>query len=290
MKHQDWQRDSRDERPSTHGDERLKADRDDAPLSVQAWLRERQHARASPLRRVANVFGLLAVFAFSCYLLAEYSGLGDRLKAKTHGLLNPAAPAIALPSINQGRPTPRQSADPYRIPQHLEPILPDTLTSAPIPDPHPLADCIKAANLIDENVVTCRYGALPRDQRPTPSSGMVSARYLAQYQADQAKRSRTPAGRSASREVDKVWIERWGGGGSYLAEWHALDNRIDSSSVCVNHRRGSIDYRECRKAAKVHFREQCRAWEKRWARDGQEWSKQMEQRYCSAANGFSPMG
>lgn len=290
MKHQDWQRDSRDERSNANSDERLNADRDDAPLSVRAWLRERQHARASPLRRFATVFGVLAVFAFSFYLLAEYSGLGDLLKTKTHGLLNPAAPAIALPSIDLDTPTPRQIADPYRIPQHLDPIQPDTLTSAPIPDPQPLADCIKSANLIDENVVTCRYGALPRDQRPAPSSGMVSAQYLAQYQADQTNRGRAPARRSASREVDKVWIERWGGGGSYLAEWHALDNRIDSSSVCVNHRRGSIDYRECRKAAKVHFREQCRAWEKRWARDRQEWSKQMEQRYCSAATGFSPMG
>ncbi|MDX1722315.1 MAG: hypothetical protein R3355_04280 [Pseudomonas sp.] len=74
-----------------------------------------------------------------------------------------------------------------------------------------------------------------------------------------------------------------------LAEWHALDNRIDSRRVCVKHRRGSIDDSEYRKAAMVHFREQSRAWEKRWARDGQEWSKQMEQRYCSAANGFSRM-
>lgn len=290
MKHQDWQRDSRDERPSTHGNERLKADRDDAPLSVQAWLRERQHAGATPLRRFANVFGLLAVFAFGFYLLAEYSGLGDRFKAKTLGLLNPAAPAIALPSLDLDAPTPRRIADPYRIPQHLEPIQPDTLTSAPIPDPQPLADCIKAANLIDENVVTCRYGTLPRDHRPAPSSGMVSAQYLAQYKSDQANRSRTPARRSVSRDVDVKWIKGWNGGTSYLAEWHALDNRIDSSSVCVNQRRGSIDYRECRKAAKVHFREQCRAWEKRWERDRKDWSKLMEQRYCSAANGFSPMG
>lgn len=287
MKHQDWQRDSRDER--------LNADSDDAPLSVQAWLRERQHARASPLRRFANVFGVLAAFACSFYLLAEYSGLGDLLKTKTHGLLNPAAPPIALPSldlpsINQDRPTPRQTADPYRIPQQLEPFQPDTLTSAPIPDPQSLADCIETTNLIDEKVVACRYGTLPRDRRPAPSSGMVSAQYLAQYQADQAKRSSAPTRSSARREVDQVWIERWDGGGSFLAEWHAPDNRIDSSSVCVNHRRGSIDYRECRKAAKVHFREQCRAWEKRWERDRQEWSKRMEQRYCSAANGFSPMG
>ena len=172
---------------------------------------------------------------------------------------------------------------------HFEPIQPDTLTNAPISIPQQLADCIETANLIDEKVVDCRYGTLPRDHRSAPSSGMVSKQYLAQYKADQAKRSHTPAQRSANRDVDMKWIKGWDGDTSYLAEWHALDNRIDSSSVCINHRRGSIDYRECRKAAKVHFREQCRNWEKRWARDQLEWSKQMEQRYCSAANGFSPM-
>ena len=290
MKHQDWQRDSGDERLDANGDEHLNADSDDAPLSVQAWLRDRRHARPTHLRRFANVFGVLAVFAFSAYLLAEYSGFGNLLKAKTQGLLNPAAPAIALPSLDLGAPPSKHIADPYRIPQRLEPIKADTLTSAPIPDPQPLADCIKAANLIDENVVTCRYGTLPRDQRPAPSSGMVSAHYLAQYQADQANRSNAPARRSASAEVTRVSIRSWDGDKTYPAEWHALDNRIDSRSVCINHRRGSIDYRECRKAAKVHFREQCRGWEKRWERDRQEWSKQMEQRYCSAANGFSPMG
>jgi len=119
---------------------------------------------------------------------------------------------------------------------------------------------------------------------------MVSAHYLAQYQAEQANRSQASGRRSISRNVDVQWIKGWDGGTSYLAEWHALNNRIDSRSVCANHRRSSIDYRECRKAAKVHFREQCRDWEKRWEQDRQEWSKQMEQRYCSAANGFSPMG
>ena len=161
---------------------------------------------------------------------------------------------------------------------------------SPISVPQPLADCIETANLIDEKVVACRYGTLPRDHRQAPNSGMVSKQYLAQYKVDQANRSSAPTRSSASREVDQVWIERWDGGGSYLAEWHSLNNRIDSSSVCLNHRRGSIDYRECRKAAKVHFREQCRARGKRWARDRLEWSKQIEQRYCSAANGFSPMG
>ena len=282
MKYQDWQRDSRDERSTANGDERLSADSDDAP----AWLRDHPRARSTPLHRFANLFGVLAVFALSFYLLAEHSEFGDLLKAKIHGL----APAITQQPLDQGRPTPRQAANPYPIAQHVEPIQPDTLSRASVPSPQPLADCIKSANLIDENVVACRYGTLPRDHRPPPSSGMVSAQYLAQYKADQANRSSTPARPSANRDVDVTRIKSWDGGGSYLAEWHALDNRIDSSSVCLNHRRGSIDYRECRKAAKVHFREQCRAWEKRWARDSQDWSKQMEQRYCSAANGFSPMG
>ena len=111
MKHQDWQRDSRDERPDTNHGERLNADNDDAP----AWLHKRQRPNTTPLRRFANVFGVLAVFAFSLYLLAEYSSLGDLLKAKTNGLLNPATQSIALPSIDLDRPTPRQTAAPYPI-------------------------------------------------------------------------------------------------------------------------------------------------------------------------------
>ena len=212
MKHQDWQRDSRDDP--------LSADSDDASLSVQTWLHRRQRARANPLRRFANVFGVLAVFAFSFYLLAEYSGLGDQFKAKTNGLLD--------------APTPGQIADPYPIPQHFEPIQPDTLTSAPISIPKPLADCIETANLIDEKVVACRYGTLPRDQRPAPSNGMVSAQYLAHYKAEQANRSSAPAPRSVIRDIDRQWIKSWDGSTSYLAEWHSLDNRIDSSSVCAS--------------------------------------------------------
>ncbi len=125
MKHQDWQRDSRDER--------LNADSDDASLSVQAWLHERQRTRTHPLRRLAKVCGLLAVFAFSLYLLTEHSGLGNLLKAKTHGLLNPAASATLRQPLDLDTPTRRPIADPYRIPQHLDPIQTSTLSSAPPP-------------------------------------------------------------------------------------------------------------------------------------------------------------
>jgi hypothetical protein len=275
MSQQDWQHHRRHDP--------LSADPDDASPGVQEWLRERQRPRRQALLRIANVFGVLALFGLSLYLLGEYSGLSRQIAAKAQGLLSPA-PAIAFKPID---PTPPASAAADHIAQPLEPTGPASPTSAA---PQPLADCIKSANLIDEQVVACRYGELPRSREPSPNRGMVSPQYLAQYQAERDQRNNAPARRSVSRDVDQVWIKGWNGGSSYLAEWHALDNRIDSSSVCANHRKGSIDYRECRKAAKVHFREQCRTWEVRWENDRKEFSKQREERYCSAAGGFSPMG
>lgn len=82
-----------------------------------------------------------------------------------------------------------------------------------------------------------------------------------------------------------IWIDGWGNGKRYLAKWTAIDNRIDGRSVCANHRRGSVDYRDCRKAAKQHFKNECRAMESIADSDPQR-----RQRYCSAANSFSPMG
>ena len=53
--------------------------------------------------------------------------------------------------------------------------------------------------------------------------------------------------RAVNRERTSKWIKSWNGGTNYLAEWIAVNNYIDGTSVCGNHRRGSIDYRECRK-------------------------------------------
>lgn len=84
------------------------------------------------------------------------------------------------------------------------------------------------------------------------------------------------------KTVDHEWhvIKAWSGEWSYRATWTAINNRIDSSTVCSNHKRGSIEYRECRKGAKQFFREQCR----------RDQSERLKERYCSAANSFSPMG
>ncbi|MDP3845900.1 MAG: hypothetical protein Q8R10_05685 [Pseudomonas sp.] len=228
----------------------LRANRDDA-LSVNDWLRQRQRPKRSAFWRFANVLGVLGILALAAYLLAEHNGLNQLLHRQTQGLLNPAPPAIALKPIDLQQPiAPQQPRQP----------------------------------------ANARPDQLPQNTEPTPRRGMVSAEYLAQYRADQANSNSAPARQNVERDSTLQRIPKWDGNGQYLAQWQSINNRIDSSSVCSNHKRGSIDYRGCRKAAKVYFREQCRAWKLSWERGREEHSKQMEQRYCSAANGFSPMG
>jgi hypothetical protein len=274
MKHQDWERDSR-QKP-------LRAHRDDA-LSVNDWLRQQQRPKRSAFWRFVKVLGVLAALAVAMYLLAENLGIKPLLLRETSGLFSPDA------TDNPATATDRREA----LTNHsaaLAPALASQPSSAPIARGQPLANCIKPGNVIDSSVVNCRYGELPRTAESAPSQGMVSAEYLAQYQADKANGNSSANEQSADREQTQQWIRKWYGNGQYLAQWQSINNRIDSSSVCSNHKRGSIDYRGCRKAAKVHFREQCREWELRSERDGEDFSKRMEQRYCSAANGFSPMG
>lgn len=164
---------------------------------------------------------------------------------------------------------------------------PPPVSSAPVPrqviaTSQPLDACLKQGNVVDEDVLRCRYGAVPRAQEPTSApQGMVSAAYLAQYKAG---RELAPVHTSSSPSFSEShWVRKWDGSGSYLAEWEVRDNHIDYGSVCGNHRRGSIEYRECRKGAKQWFKGQCVALDK--AR-GQEPTRE---RYCSAAEEFGPM-
>lgn len=93
-----------------------------------------------------------------------------------------------------------------------------------------------------------------------------------------------------TKQTSREQTARWNGGSKYLAEWVAVNNYIDGSSVCANHRRGSIDYRECRKAAKQHFHDKCKSWRAQYDSDRKAHSDRMKTRYCSAASSFNPMG
>lgn len=166
------------------------------------------------------------------------------------------------------------------------PALPVSSMPAAAPEkriqPQPLSECLAAGTVVDEQVLRCRFGAVPRTQTEAESGhGMVSAAYMAKYVAERNARPQTSSG---SRQVgsETHWISGWDGNGSYEATWQVVNNEIDSTSVCLNYRRGSIEYRECRKGAKQWFKDQCRS--------ASSPSDATRRRYCSAASSFSPMG
>lgn len=55
-------------------------------------------------------------------------------------------------------------------------------------------------------------------------------------------------------------------------EWTVVNDQIDYNSVCQNYKRGSLVYRDCRKGAKVAFKEMCSRYEPA----------------CAAANNYLP--
>jgi len=55
-------------------------------------------------------------------------------------------------------------------------------------------------------------------------------------------------------------------------QWTVVNDQIDFSSVCQNYKRGSFIYRDCRKGAKVAFKQMCSRY----------------QPACAAANNFMP--
>lgn len=209
-----------------------------------------------------------------------------------------AAPAIGRwvgrlstpPTVEE--PTPLAEAPEYLPPPEPEPATAQRETPANLP-PRPLRDCLQGGNAIDEDVIRCQHhGQLPRNPEPQAEpQGMVSPEYLAKYREERDQRSARQASYGGGgQERDAQWIKSWDGASRYLAEWIVVNNQIDGGSVCGNQRWGSIEYRECRKGAKVFFREQCRAWGLRAENDRQDWSFQMKDRYCTAESSFSPMG
>ncbi|MCY1349666.1 hypothetical protein D9M69_358710 [compost metagenome] len=125
---------------------------------------------------------------------------------------------------------------------------------------------------------------------PKGAANVVSMEGVRQSGAYRNPTRRESASTNNSIEHDGYWIDKWSGGAKYYAEWTAINNYIDGTSVCENHKRGSIDYRECRKGAKQLFKEQCQAWSARSQSNRKSWSNRMKLSYCSAASSFSPMG
>ncbi|GFM66472.1 hypothetical protein Q1J52_14590 [Pseudomonas lijiangensis] len=232
--------------------EHFSADEEDAAHYVR-----RHSSNFSTFYR--NLLALLIFMALSSYGVLYYSGV-LRLIAN-----NSASPPIHKVTQTTVSPAPAQTSQ----------------------RPQPLADCIGPDNVIDEAVATCRFGQFPRATQNHEAQGMVSDRFMAQYMADQQA---PQAGRASVESVEWATVNQWDKKRTYRAVWSITDNRIEGSSVCTNWPRGSIEYRECRKGAKVYFREQCKSWSRQWDRSHAGSSKAAQQRYCSAGEGFNPLG
>lgn len=125
---------------------------------------------------------------------------------------------------------------------------------------------------------------------PKGATNVVDMEAVRQSEAYQNPTTVTSRVSRNNVERSGAWVDKWSGGAHYYAEWTVFNNYIDDTSVCANHKRGSIDYRECRKGAKQFFKGECRSWEGRWQSDRKPNSDWMKQRYCSAASSFNPMG
>ena len=171
------------------------------------------------------------------------------------------------------------------VERYESPVVETAPVSAPVVRavaplvPKTLHECMGADNVVNDQVLRCRYGDRPQPMREERAvQGMVSAQYLAEYKAGKnAQPVRRVSGSSGSESHQILGWDRkqW-----YTASWSVSDNRVDYGSVCGGYRGGSIEYRECRKGAKQWFKEQCH----------EERDPALRERYCSAASGFGPMG
>ncbi|MCD5995984.1 hypothetical protein KDX38_20450 [Pseudomonas sp. CDFA 602] len=169
-----------------------------------------------------------------------------------------------------------------RLQPYVVPAAPATAQSATV---QPLDNCLKDGNVIDESVLNCRFGQVPRSTHSEPAKGMVSAGYMADFKAGATRPAERP---SKSYMVSSNLIREWDGRNRYRAQWRIYGNTIDGDSVCENFPARSVERRECRKSAQVNFREQCQEWSKRAVRNKDEQSKDTEHLYCEAASTFTP--
>ena len=143
---------------------------------------------------------------------------------------------------------------------------------------------MKNGNVIDENVLNCRFGQVPRPAEREPAKGMVSSSYMANFKSEIARSgSEKPARAFSTASVSFRAIDSRS---RYTAHFKIFNNRIDNASVCMNFSRGSAENRECRRAAVIFFKEACLDWSKRAARDHDEQTKLTQERYCEADGTF----
>jgi hypothetical protein len=228
-------------------------------------------------RSHSSLLIVLALLGFCAYLLFP--------RAKTEAVLPTIEPPVAVAAQEPPQalietpalPAPATAAEPYLGPNVVRHELPPASVQ-------PLDECMKNGNVIDENVLNCRFGQVPRAAEREPAKGMVSSSYMANYKSDTARTHTERPNKAYS--VTSVSFRAIDSRSRYHADFRVFNNRIENNSVCMNFTKGSVENRECRRAAVVFFKESCQEWTRRAAKDRDEQSKLTQERYCEANRTF----
>ncbi|MEB0040319.1 MULTISPECIES: hypothetical protein [unclassified Pseudomonas] len=163
-------------------------------------------------------------------------------------------------------------------------------TMAPLEDAVPVAVVKSAAEPrpTPMNEAHPTPAPIERPNTTLPAQGMVSQSYMAGFRAD-LQHNNAPQ-RTVKVEIVTANLREWDGRNRYRSQWKVYNNHIEDDSVCFNFPGATVEHRECRKAAQVFFKEQCREWTKRSDSDREAQSKATQQRYCGAAGTFNPAG
>jgi hypothetical protein len=198
----------------------------------------------------------------------------------------PAVTAIPVPPVADtvSDPSPVLPAAKIRTVEQVIYVAPKP-DSSQLATARPLDTCLKDGNVIDRDVINCRFGnAEPSDPQASRPQGMVSDRYMANYKAV-ATQPKTEAARRY--EVAGVFIREIDGRNRYEARYRIYNNHIETESVCMNFVSESVEHRECRRAAVPYFRDMCSDWTKRVAKDKSAKNKLAQEQYCTAARDYS---
>lgn len=239
--------------------------------------RKRRPARRGKGGGYSPLLILLALVGFGVYLLyPRAQPLAPESRPIIEQVVAAEAPQQALIDTPP-QPVPVTAAEPYLGPNVVRRELPS-------PSVQPLDECMKNGNVIDENVLNCRFGQVPRATEREPGKGMVSSSYMADFKSDIARP--TTERPLKTHRVMSVSFRAVDSRARYHADFRVIDNHVENSSVCMNFPKSSVENRECRRAAVVFFKETCQDWTKRAARDRDEQSKLAKVMYCEANRTF----
>jgi hypothetical protein len=255
--------------------QRLAPDQFDVVLGSHPTKRKVAHTKSSwPLSSVVICLALAIAIVFLAQRMFHTP------KASQIAIAPPPAVEISEESAKVAPP-----AD-IRTTEQVVYVAPKLETAQPVAS-KPLDDCLKNGNVIDRDVINCRFGeAQPTDYNAPRPQGMVSDRYMADYKAGAARPKTEPSGRRY--EVAGVLIREIDGRNRYEARYRIYNNHVENSSVCMNFKTDSVEYRECRRAAEPYFKDMCSDWSKRLAKDKDEKNKLAQEQYCEAARTYRP--